>query len=127
MMDNGLRALVVDDNMVNRLLATRMLERLGWTVSEAEDGQAALDFLDAETVDLVLLDISMPGLSGEAVCRTIRAKDQKTRIIAYTAHVHPGDQDRLLEGGFNLLLAKPITLDRLVEALGEVGFPVTRS
>ncbi len=115
------QALVVDDNLVNRLLAVRMLERLGWSVTESEDGESALSFLAQHSCALVLLDLSMPGVSGESVCQDIRHHDDTTRIVAYTAHAHPEEIRRLTAIGFDGLLVKPVTLDRLVEALTQLG------
>ncbi len=66
-------ALVVDDNATNRLLAATILRKLGWTVSEADSGEQAIALFPALAPRLVLLDISMPGLSGEETCTRLRA------------------------------------------------------
>src|SRR5574343_92857 len=71
-MTDSRNALVVDDNPTNRLVASTLLRKLGWTVSEADSGEAALAKADGEAFRLVLLDISMPGLSGEATCARLR-------------------------------------------------------
>ena len=115
-------ALVVDDERVNRLVAGKMLAKLGFTVAEAESGAAALDLLDTRRVSLVLLDISMPGLSGEDVCRAIRERwGREIKVVAYTAHSMPEEKKRFQECGFDNLLVKPINIGRLAAALSEIG------
>jgi CheY-like chemotaxis protein len=119
------RVLVVDDVMVNRKLALVFLNKLGWQTAEVDGGQAALAWLASQpAVDLVLLDISMPDLDGEAVCRQLRADPAFARltIMAYTAHAMPVDSARFLANGFNAVLVKPITLQRLQDLLTEL-FP----
>lgn len=118
------RALVVDDNEVNRLLAGRLLTKAGWVVEMAEDGSQALDWLAGNRADLVLLDISMPGLSGEDVCRT--AHDEKlcqgTKLVAYTAHAMPDERQKFVSCGFDAVLTKPISKATMLEMLASLGF-----
>lgn len=114
-------ALVVDDNAANRLLAARLLQRLGWDVAQAADGSAALETLRERPVNVVLLDISMPGLSGEEVCRMIRQLGVARRVIAYTAHALPEELDRFKASGFDGMLIKPITRESLTNALALAG------
>lgn len=113
------RLLVVDDNPVNRKLACAFAARLGWKTEEVESGEKALERLAASPVDLVLLDISMPGLSGEQVLERLRASPglRELRVVAYTAHALPDEQRRLLSVGFDGLLIKPITLQALTDVL----------
>lgn len=108
-------ALVVDDQHTNRLLASALLKRLGWTVLEAADGLSALALSRENSFRLILLDISMPGLSGEETCLQIRAShgDNPVKIIAYTAHAFAEDRERLLAGGFDDVLVKPINRQQL--------------
>ena len=115
------RVLVVDDNVINRRLAIAFVGRLGYAADQAEDGPDALAKLDAEPFDIVLLDISMPGMSGEEVLARIRADSRfgGLRVIAYTAHALPEEKQRLIDAGFDDLLIKPITLGA-VESLLEV-------
>lgn len=118
-MTDSRNALVVDDNPTNRLVASTLLRKLGWTVSEADSGEAALAKADSEAFRLVLLDISMPGLSGEETCKRLKALvAPPTRIIAYTAHAYPEDRERLLAAGFDEILVKPINRQRLEEIVG---------
>jgi len=114
------RALVVDDVMLNRKLATAFFNRMGWQTTEAEGGQAALAWLaDQPRVDLMLLDISMPDLCGEEVCRQLRTNPAwaALKIVAYTAHAGQADIDRFLANGFDAVLIKPISLQRMTEVV----------
>lgn len=116
-------ALVVDDNEVNRLLAERLLAKLGWRVDTAEDGLAALAWLRGHCADLVLLDISMPGMSGDEVCRTARAEGlcQGSKLVAYTAHAMPEEKTQFLAAGFDGILTKPISKTHIAEMLASLG------
>lgn len=113
------RVLVVDDNVINRRLAIAFVSRLGYTTDQAEDGPDALAKLDVESFSIVLLDISMPGMSGEEVLARIRADGRfgGLRVIAYTAHALPEERQRLIDAGFDDLLIKPITLGAVERVL----------
>jgi CheY-like chemotaxis protein len=115
-------ALVVDDHPTNRLLASALLKRLGWTVSDAENGNIALDLAAQKDFRLILLDISMPGLSGEETCAKLRASPSGSalKIIAYTAHAYQEDRDRLLAAGFDDILVKPISIQALETLIGNL-------
>jgi CheY-like chemotaxis protein len=117
--------LVVDDNPVNRKLACAFAARSGWKATEADGGKTALALLTETRFDLVLLDISMPGLSGEEVLERLRATPglEQQRVVAYTAHALPEEQRRLLEAGFDGLLIKPITLQALSDILKAAAAP----
>lgn len=111
--------LVVDDNAVNRKLAMVLLKRRGWKAEEVDGGQAALDRLAAGSFDSVLLDINMPGMGGEEVCRRIRANSELAglRVVAYTAHAMESEKQRIMSAGFDDILIKPITIQSLQTAL----------
>ena len=113
------RVLIVDDNAINRKLAVALLSRRGWYTEEAENGVLALDRLAAGQFDSVLLDISMPAMDGEEVCRRIRASEQwrGLRVVAYTAHTLESEKNRIMLAGFDDILIKPITAQQLVLAL----------
>jgi CheY-like chemotaxis protein len=115
-----MKVLIVDDNEVNRILPRALLERLGVGVAEAPDGEAALARLAAEAFDAVLLDISMPGLSGIEVCRRLRAEPatRTLRVVAYTAHAGEASASEIMAAGFDDLLVKPIRRDTLMKAFG---------
>ncbi len=109
------RVLIVDDNEINRRLAVALLKKRGWETEETESGGAALARLAAASFDCVLLDISMPGMDGEEVCRRIRANPALAglRVIAYTAHAMASEKTRILQAGFDDILVKPITSSSL--------------
>lgn len=113
------RVLVVDDNAINRKLAITLLKKRGWQTSEADCGQAALDILAQAEFDAVLLDISMPGMDGETVCRQIRADVRLAGlyVVAYTAHAMEHEKQTIMAAGFNNILIKPVTMAALESAL----------
>jgi CheY-like chemotaxis protein len=117
------RVLIVDDHPISRRLPAGVLRQHGWEVDIAADGETALDKLAVAHFDAVLLDLSMPGLSGFEVCRRIREDHslKHLRIIAYTALE---TLEQLLQtAGFDGMLRKPITQDKLMAAL--LGNPKT--
>ena len=118
----GGKALLVEDNAVNRMLAVAMLNNLGIEVTEAENGQAALEHMERSRFDLVLMDCQMPVMDGFEATREIRAREQaalasRTPIIAVTANAMSGDAERCLKAGMDAYLAKPYTLETLRGAL----------
>lgn len=122
LMSSQRRVLVVDDIPANRIIAEAMLRQLGWTVATASDGREALRALGASPFDLVLLDISMPGISGMEVCQSIRNNEALANlpVIAYTAHAQPEDRRNFIASGFNEVLIKPVNRDTLASAVAEV-------
>ncbi len=123
-MPDSRRVLVVDDNLVNRRVAAAFLKRLGWEVEEAGDGEEALAVVGRGAFGLVLLDVSMPGMSGLDVCRRIRAGEHGSHLplVAYTAHALSEEKAAILEAGFDDILIKPINLQDLSAALQRRGF-----
>jgi two-component system, chemotaxis family, chemotaxis protein CheY len=114
------RTLVVDDNAINRKLAVALLKRRGWETEEADNGLTALERLaESAPFDSVLLDISMPNMDGEEVCRRIRAFRawDNLRVVAYTAHALDSEKQRIMAAGFDGILVKPITAQDLNLAL----------
>jgi CheY-like chemotaxis protein len=113
------RALVIDDNAINRMLALELLDAHQIATDEALDGLAGLDMLRHNSYDLVLLDISMPGIDGEQVCKMIRDNPATSdlHVIAYTAHAFADEKDRMLAAGFDALLIKPVSFQSLTEAI----------
>ncbi len=114
-MTKACHALVVDDNAANRLLARTLLKKLGWTCDEVDSGLAALRMIEQVRYALILLDISMPVMSGEETCTAIRATPHGAglRIVAYTAHAFPDEKARIMTAGFDDLLIKPVNLQSL--------------
>ncbi len=104
------RILVVEDNPLNRLLVHDILELRGHSVIEAATVDEACRLLERERLDLLLLDVQIPGGGGEAVIREVRARAHLADlpIVAVTSLAMPGDRERLLSNGFQGYLSKPI-------------------
>ncbi|TXT17309.1 MAG: putative hybrid sensor and regulator protein, partial [bacterium] len=115
--------LLVEDDAVNRRLATLLLEQWGYRVDAVDNGPAALAALAALTAtryDLVVLDCRMPGMDGDQVARAIRAgdhgvSDRSVPILALTADVAEGNRERALSAGMDDFIAKPIVAAQLQE------------
>ncbi|WP_397532523.1 response regulator [Roseateles sp.] len=109
---SSLRVLVADDMPLNLRAAAALLKALGHGGALVTDGQKALNALAQQAFDLVLLDVSMPGLSGLDVLREIRAKELKggprMPVIIVSGHDLPEDRDRFLEAGADGVLVKPL-------------------
>ena len=118
-MDTIHRILIIDDNAVNRRMAQVMFQKLGWEAETVDSGERALLSLAAHCPDLILLDISMPGMNGLEVCQRIRADLALAgvRVIAYTAHALPEEQQRFLAGGFDDVLVKPTSFQAVQELI----------
>jgi two-component system sensor histidine kinase/response regulator len=120
-----LSILLAEDNRVNQQLAVRLLEKQGHRVSVAENGQAALDALEAARFDLVLMDVQMPGLSGLEATVAIRARERDSGehlpIIAMTARALNGDREACLAAGMDGYISKPVSPKLLAEAIAEYG------
>jgi CheY-like chemotaxis protein len=106
---------VVEDNADNRLLLQAILDGL-YEVVEYENGVDALAGLTAHLPDLVLLDISLPGMDGNEILARIRADEVLRRlpVIALTAHAMAGDREKYLTAGFNDYITKPIVDETLL-------------
>ena len=108
--------LLVEDNELNRLVGAAMLEQLGVQALVVESGEAALALLEEQAVDVVLMDIQMPGMDGLEATRRIRAMPSRAAqlpIIAMTAHAMSGDRELSLAAGMNDHVTKPIERDAL--------------
>jgi two-component system, sensor histidine kinase and response regulator len=119
-----LRILLAEDNVVNQKLASRLLENQGHIVVVAPDGAQALDTLEKQSFDLVLMDAQMPVMDGFEATAAIRRLEQNTRahipIIAMTAHAMVGDRQRCLEAGMDGYIAKPVHAHELFETIESV-------
>ncbi len=106
---------IVEDNADNRLLLQAILDGL-YELVEYENGIDALAGLAASLPDLVLLDISLPGMDGNEILARIRADDtlRKLPVIALTAHAMSGDREKYLAAGFNDYITKPIVDETLL-------------
>ena len=115
----GRRVLLVEDNEVNRELASELLGDMGILVTIAVNGREGVDMVAAEPFDLVLMDIQMPVMDGFTATGLIRADSRfgKLPILAMTAHAMSGDRERSLTAGMNDHITKPIDPNRLLAAL----------
>ncbi len=124
---SGRRILLVEDNMMNREIATEYLQDFGFLVECAEDGKIACDILSNSQpgyFDLVLMDIQMPIMDGYEATKVIRKfKNKKIAnipIIAMTANAFEEDKNAAKEAGMNGHLAKPIDIQKLIETLNDI-------
>jgi PAS domain S-box-containing protein len=120
-----LRVLVAEDNPVNQRLAAIQLQKQGHTVALASSGTEALVALERQPVDLVLMDLQMPGMDGLEATRRIRQREgagPHIPIIAITAYAMKGDRERCLAAGMNGYLIKPVRGEDLLRAL-EAAIP----
>ena len=109
--------LLVEDNPHNRKIFSGMLAHAGFRVIEAEDGNQALTRVEETRPDLILMDLSIPGIDGWEVTRRLKADPRFSPIpiIALTAHAMRGDEERALQVGCNGYLSKPISPKKVVE------------
>ena len=117
-----LTLLIADDNAVNRMVLSRLLENDKHTVISVEDGQQALDYIKAHSVDAILMDIQMPVMNGEqsaAQIRSLPGPKSVIPIIAITANANSTDARRLLDSGFDGFLSKPFRREDLLRTLQE--------
>ncbi len=116
------RILVVDDNRINQKVAVRLLEKKGYRCDVSINGAEALEALEKDHFDLVLMDCQMPVMDGFEATKRIRSLDCPWRsipIIALTANALVGDRERCLEAGMNGYLSKPVKKEALYETLAE--------
>ncbi len=109
-----LRILLAEDNAVNQKLALRLLSQMSYDAEVAGDGQQAIDALERDEFDVVLMDVQMPELDGLEATRRIRAQwpDRPLKIVAMTANAMAGDREACLAAGMDDYLSKPIRASR---------------
>lgn len=117
-----MRVLLVEDHPVNRTLALALLERLGQRVEVAENGRQAVDLVQTQAYDVVLMDVQMPVLDGIAATREIRnlALPAQPHIIALTANAYARDRELCVDAGMNDFVSKPFRLEELRDKLQKV-------
>ena len=115
----GAKVLLVEDNTINRQVATEILQSVGLIVAVAEDGQEAVNMVAMSEYDAVLMDIQMPIMDGHEATQKIRKQNQfqKLPIIAMTAHAMTNDREKSLASGMNDHVSKPIDKKLLFAAL----------
>ncbi len=121
-----LRILLAEDEDVNSLATTKLLEKKGHTVKAAKDGQEAIAFLKDGSFDVILMDIQMPVMDGVEATKTIRGGDagedkKGISIIAMTAYAMGGDKEKFLAAGMNGYVAKPVDMEQLEKVLNETS------
>ncbi|GAB6140448.1 hypothetical protein JCM14076_11770 [Methylosoma difficile] len=113
-----LRLLLVEDNLINRTIASKIIEKLGIIPDTANDGLQALEKARQHRYDIILMDMQMPNMDGLTATKHIRAMDiEQPYIIALTANAFYEDQLDCRQAGMNDFLSKPINLDKIVEKL----------
>ncbi|MDP8956227.1 MAG: PAS domain S-box protein [Actinomycetota bacterium] len=116
----GLRVLVAEDNAVNQQLAVLLLQKLGYRADLAGDGTEALEALERQPYDVVLMDVQMPEMDGMEATRRIHQRwsaDERPYIIAVTANAMEGDREACLAAGMDDYISKPIRDEELAAAL----------
>jgi GAF domain-containing protein/DNA-binding response OmpR family regulator len=115
-----LRILLAEDNVVNQKLALRLLSQMGYRADVASNGIEAVESIERQPYDVVLMDVQMPDMDGLEASRRITAKcsaGERPRIVAMTANAMQGDREECLAAGMDDYVTKPIRVDALVEAL----------
>jgi CheY-like chemotaxis protein len=116
-----IRILLAEDNTINQILAVRLLEKRGYSVAVAPDGQAAVEAFHTGGFELVLMDIQMPGMDGFEATAAIREREKLTGghipIVAMTAHALVSDQERCLASGMDGYVSKPIRTSELLATI----------
>jgi two-component system cell cycle response regulator DivK len=113
------KILLVEDNEMNRDMLSRRLERRGYEVIVAVDGEEGVARAKADVPDLVVMDLSLPGIDGWEATRQLKAADETRAIpvLALTAHAMAGDREKALGAGCDDFDTKPVDLPRLVDKI----------
>jgi signal transduction histidine kinase/DNA-binding response OmpR family regulator len=118
--DHPLHILLAEDDSVNQIVALHMLKKLGYRADIAATGIEALEALHRQDYDVILMDNRMPEMDGVEATRRIRnefPEDKQPYIVAMTASALEGDRERLIDAGMDDYVAKPVMIEKLVEAL----------
>jgi len=113
------RILYIEDNFQNKRLVRKILTARGYEVLEADDGLTGVELATKETPDLILMDISLPGIDGVEATQRIKAYERTSKIpvIALTANAMRGDRERFIAAGCDDYLPKPISTGDLVDMI----------
>ena len=113
------KILLVEDNELNRDMLSRRLQKRGYEIVMAVDGEAGVKMAQTEAPGLILMDMSLPGIDGWEATRRIKAAAQTRHIpiVALTAHALPGEREKALAAGCDEFDTKPIDLPRLLQKI----------
>jgi signal transduction histidine kinase/ActR/RegA family two-component response regulator/streptogramin lyase len=119
--ERSLHVLLAEDNVVNQRVAMRLLEKRGHRVTIAASGRDALDAVERENFDLILMDVQMPDLDGIEATAAIREREKTTGthtpIVALTAYTMKGDRERCLAAGMDTYINKPIEAEKFIQVV----------
>jgi CheY-like chemotaxis protein len=119
-----MKVLIVDDIFTNRLLLVELLKTIGHEYTQVENGKEAIEALESDSFDLVLMDIEMPVMNGLETTKYIREKFQypknKIPIVALTAHTPQLFFEDFKDAGFDKLLTKPYNIEKLSAVIEEL-------
>ncbi|MGO8880422.1 MAG: response regulator [Desulfomonilaceae bacterium] len=121
----SLNILLAEDNLINQKLAVSLIQKMGHKVSIAQNGRLALEAIERETFDIILMDVQMPEMDGLEATQAIRTRESligrpRIPIIAMTAYAMAGDRDRCLEAGMDGYVSKPISAQELFETIENI-------
>ena len=123
----GLTVLLAEDNPVNQTLTRALLEQLGHRVLSAVDGSQTLQLLAQQRVDVLLLDVQMPGMDGLAVLKALRQSEKLTQahlpVLMLTGQAMDGDPERFIASGADGYVSKPVNRDKLDQAIKQLECP----
>jgi two-component system sensor histidine kinase/response regulator len=129
--ETALHILLAEDNTINQRVATALLQKMGHSVVVAANGQKALQALEKEAFDLVLMDAQMPEMDGFAATAAIRSQEKITgnhiSVIAMTAHAMKGDRERCLDAGMDDYISKPISQQDLKAVIQRSALPSAKA
>ena len=115
--DGPIRILMAEDNLVNQQVGRALLTKRGWSVEIVADGQAALDALEEDRYDLVLMDVQMPIMDGLEATRRLRERGSTVPVVAITAHALDSERASCMEAGMDDFLTKPFTPEDLYDTV----------
>lgn len=125
---HALNILLVEDDLVNQAVISRIIRESGHNILVANNGIEALEILEGETMDLILMDIQMPKMDGLEATRRIREKEAETGtytpIVAITAYALEGDRDKFLAGGMDGYISKPIQIDTFLATIEQFAHAI---
>lgn len=117
---SDLRILVAEDNVINQMVVTRMLEKLSYTADVVCDGQKAVEAARKVRYDIILMDVMMPIMGGTEASQIIRSEESpahRARIIALTANAMDADRTKCLDAGMDDYISKPFVLETFRQTL----------